>query len=229
MFEVNGVYANRKGAYTVLSINGPKMTVRFEDGSEATLRVAMQERIWQNIAAEEEAQEAVRRAKEAKKRGTQSNTLFLIKVVSSPSDDFTFPGWQEKVALILPESETEPKNAGDRLIYYVMETESFVAVATITGESFSANPKKYTYTVAEKKATFFSVDPDTSVPKPSLGVLLENIELESQPDFSKLPLRPEIYIAINEDDFEMVTEALTEISEDDELVDDDDIEIDEDE
>ena len=155
MFEVNGIYANRKGAYTILSINGPKMVVRYEDGSEATLKVGMQERIWQNISAEEEAQEAVRRAKAAKKRTTSSNTRFLIKVVSSPANDFTFPGWQEKVVVILSNSEERPRNSGDRLIYYIMETQSFVAIATVTGESFTANPKKYTYALAQKEAEFF--------------------------------------------------------------------------
>ena len=35
MFEVNGIYANRKGKYTVLAINEPKMHVRYEDGAEA--------------------------------------------------------------------------------------------------------------------------------------------------------------------------------------------------
>ncbi|MEM7115591.1 MAG: hypothetical protein AAF614_24330 [Chloroflexota bacterium] len=207
------------------------MVVRYEDGSEATLKVGMQERIWQNISAEEEAQEAVRRAKAAKKKSSSRDTRFLIKIVSSPTDDFTFPGWQEKVAIILSDSAERPQHSGDRLIYYAMETQSFVAVATITGESFTANLKKYTYTLAQKEAEFFSVDPDTTVPKPSLGVLLENIELESRPDLSKLPLHPELYVLINEDDFEMLAEALAEISEDDELIDDDDedIEVDEDE
>lgn len=232
MFEVNGIYANRKGAYTVLSINGPKMRVRFTDGTEADLKVSMQERIWRNISVEEEAQEAVRRAKAAKKRQSPSNTKFFVKVVSSPADDFTFPGWQEKVVIILDNSETEPANGGDRLIFYALEAQSFIAVVTVTGDKFTANPKKkYTYTVAQATAEFFSVDLDVSVPKPSLGVSIDGVELESQPNFSKLPLRPELYIEINEDDFEMLSEALIEISEDDELVedDDDDIEPDEDE
>ena len=45
MFEVNGVYANRRGKYKVLSLNGPKMKVRFEDGSIADLRIELQARI----------------------------------------------------------------------------------------------------------------------------------------------------------------------------------------
>ncbi|MCZ7668010.1 MAG: hypothetical protein M5U34_12860 [Chloroflexi bacterium] len=38
-FELNNTYANRKGKYTVIEINGPKMRVRYEDGSEAELRM----------------------------------------------------------------------------------------------------------------------------------------------------------------------------------------------
>ena len=35
MFELNGVYRNRIGEYTVVALNGPRMVVRYADGSEA--------------------------------------------------------------------------------------------------------------------------------------------------------------------------------------------------
>ena len=72
MFEVNGVYANRKGRYTVLAVNPPKMRVRYDDGTEAELRIDMQARIWENISAEFEAQEASRQARAAR-RGTPTS------------------------------------------------------------------------------------------------------------------------------------------------------------
>ena len=58
MFELNGVYRNRIGEYTVLALNGPRMTVRYADGSEAELNVNIQARIWENIVAEQEARAA---------------------------------------------------------------------------------------------------------------------------------------------------------------------------
>lgn len=228
MFEVNGVYANRKGKYTVLELSGDKMHVRYEDGSEADLRMELQERIWQNIAAEEEAKEAVRRAREAKRRLSQ-NTNYFIKVFSIPADDLTFPGWQERVMFIAANSPVRPETPGDRLIYYSAEAHAFFAVVTITGPSVMVNPKKYTFAVNQTEGEFYPIDIDASAPKPSMGVYYDSIELESQPHFGKTSLPAESFVQINEDDFELLAEALTEISEDDELLDEDEIEDDEDE
>ena len=63
MFEVNQSYANRKGKYTVLEVNPPKMRVRYEDGTEAELNVEIQTRIWENIQSEEEARVVARTAR----------------------------------------------------------------------------------------------------------------------------------------------------------------------
>ena len=82
MFEINGVYANRKGEYTVLEITPPKMHVRFKDGSEADLKIDLQERIWANIAAEYEAQAA----KEKARRPKSIDAHYYIKVISIPDE-----------------------------------------------------------------------------------------------------------------------------------------------
>ena len=42
------------------------------------------------------------------------------------------------------------------------------------------------------------------------------MELESQPRFKRLRLEAEAYYPINEDDFELLAEALTEVAEDEE-------------
>jgi len=52
-FEVGKQYRNRKGAYTVLQLDGDTMLLRYADGSKATESVAMQARIWENIQDEE--------------------------------------------------------------------------------------------------------------------------------------------------------------------------------
>jgi hypothetical protein len=75
MFEINGVYANRKGEYTVIALNPPKMTVRYNDGSEVELKIEMQERIWENIRVEYEA-------KQAKKVSRQRRPTRLAKNIT---------------------------------------------------------------------------------------------------------------------------------------------------
>ena len=90
MFELNGVYRNRTGEYTVLAIKGKHMTVRYIDGSEAELNTNIQARIWENIVAEEEA-----RAASTSRHARQSNkdTAHYIKAVSlPPGEELAFPG-----------------------------------------------------------------------------------------------------------------------------------------
>lgn len=220
MFEVNGVYANRKGEYTVLAINPPKMHVRYADGSEADLRIDLQERIWENILVEREAAKASRRTKRGKK-----GTGYYIKVVNIPeNDELTFPGWPERVIMgPLPETAVHLK-PGDRLIFYDMESKMFFAVATITSEGKTANPQKYFFTAVSEDREFFPIDIDTTALMLEHGTPVNAIELESQPNFRRLKLEPESFLPINEDDFELLAEALSEVAEEEleeDLLDDD--------
>ena len=217
MFEVNGVYANRKGEYTVLEINPPKMRVRFtEDGSEAELKIELQARIWENIAAEYEAKAASRSARAAK-RVISSNANHYIKIISVPTaDEMNFPGWPERMVMAPPADGDIKLQSGDRLIFYALETQTFFAVATITGEPTMANPKEYFFTVAAEKAQFFPIDIDAVSSKLDKGADIDSVELESQPRFKRLRLEAEMFFSINEDDFELLAEALTEVAEDEE-------------
>lgn len=215
MFEVNGVYVNRKGKYTVLAINPPKMSVRYEDGTYAELNIGIQERIWENIVAEQEARAASRLAR-ANRQGLAQNTQFFIKVVSMPAPgELLFPGWHERVVLARDE-EVEQIKSGDRLIYYALENQVFFAVATITGPAIEASPKDYFFNLDSELAHFFPVDVDAAAFNLATAVPLDSVELESQPNFGKLKLAPESYVKINEDDFELLAELLTEITEFDE-------------
>ena len=45
-FEEGKQYRNRNGSYHVIAIEEPKMRVRFEDGSEMNLNIAIQTQIW---------------------------------------------------------------------------------------------------------------------------------------------------------------------------------------
>jgi hypothetical protein len=223
MFEVNGIYANRKGEYQVLAINPPKMRVRFlEDGSEANLRVELQARIWENIVVEREAQADSQPSQISKSLATSSVNHY-IKVISVPIiDEMSFPGWLERVVMASLSGDGSKLNEGDRLIFYALETKTFFAVVTLVGESITANPKDYFFTVHADKAHFFAFDIDATSGKLDNGAYIDTVELESQPNFKHLRLQPEAFYPINEDDFELLAEALTEAVEDAEEEDVDD-------
>ena len=213
MFELNGVYRNRIGEYTVLAINGPRMTVRYADGSEAELNVNIQARIWENIVAEQEARAASGRHL----RSSNKDTTHYIKAVSlPPGEELAFPGWQERVVMIPTPELAQRIKPGDRFIYYAVEAQTFFAVVTITGDVFEADPKQHTFTTEAEKVFFFPTDVDAASADLDHGGTADSIELESYPDFGKLHIEPEAFYRISEDDFELLAEALTEITEDEE-------------
>jgi hypothetical protein len=215
MFEVNGEYANRIGKYKVLSIDGQTMSVRYEDGMEATLKIHIQERIWENIVAEQEPK--TRRVPRGPKKGSVAGARHYIKVLNvSPGEELAFPGWEERVVMVPPQEGGPEIQKGDRLIYFSQEAMTFFAVATVTGEPFTADPKKYTYTVPLSQATFFQIDIDADTGSLEKGVTLDSVEMESCPDFNGSPVAVESFCPITEDDFELLAELLAEISEDDE-------------
>jgi hypothetical protein len=213
MFELNGVYRNRMGEYTVLTIKGQRMTVRYTDGTEAELNVNIQARIWENIVAEQEA----RAASSRHLRQSNKDTTHYIKAVSlPPGEELAFPGWQERVVMAPTPELAQRIKPGDRFIYYAIEAQTFFAVVTITGDMFEADPKQHTFTSELVRAAFFPTDVDATVPDLEHGVSVDSIDLESYPDFGKLHIEPESFFRISEDDFELLAEALTEITEDEE-------------
>jgi hypothetical protein len=216
MFEVDGVYANRKGTYTVISIDTPKMHVRYEDGTYAELRMDIQGRIWQNILVEREAEsaKASRIAREAQQPGT--GIRYYLKSVSLPAtDELMFPGWQERVVLALNPIQASRMKPGDRIIYYAIETDAFFSVATITTEAFKADPKEYFYNFTGQECDFFQVDIDAVALGPDKGIARDTVELEDYPNLTQHLAQAEGFVAISEDDFELLAELLTELSESD--------------
>lgn len=55
VFEVGGIYRNRKGEFEVLEINDQAMVIRFADGEIVSTTVDRQIRIWENMMIEESA------------------------------------------------------------------------------------------------------------------------------------------------------------------------------
>jgi hypothetical protein len=60
-FEVGKTYRNRIGEYEVVSLDGPRMVIRYTNGSLLRTRVDLQARIWQNIQMEARAERAEER------------------------------------------------------------------------------------------------------------------------------------------------------------------------
>ncbi len=209
MFEIKGNYSNRIGKYTVLALMPPRMRVRYEDGTETELKIDVQERIWANIVAEQEAKAASR----ISRRG-MSNAHYIKAVSVAAPGELVFPGWQERVVLAGSSEQANRVNPGDRLIYYAIETQTFFAVATITGPAFEANPKDYFFTTEAQSLFFLPVDVDAAAFTLENGLSVDGVELESIPNFRKMRLEAESFHRISEDDFELVAELLTEVSED---------------
>jgi hypothetical protein len=61
-FEVGKMYRNRAGEYEVVGLDGPRMVIRYTDGSVLRTRVAVQARIWQNIQLEASLEREKQRA-----------------------------------------------------------------------------------------------------------------------------------------------------------------------
>ncbi len=222
MFKVNGTYANRKGKYTVLEINPPKMHVRYEDGSDADLNIERQERIWENIAVEIEAQEAKKNTRAG--RGLSTDQHF-IQCISLPDvEELTFPGWPEKVIIARRSEDVAAVKKGDRVIIYLIELQIFYAVVTITNDGVTKKPKDYFYNIDEQNALFFSFDIDAEAQSLETAVSIDSVELESYPNLAKMRLEHDAYLKVSEDDFELLAELLTEVTEDDddEAIEDDD-------
>lgn len=225
MFEVNGTYANRKGTYIVLGVDGPRMTVRYEDGTTAELNMGIQLRIWENIQSEMEARRASRAARA---RREENGTAHYIKSLSMEvEEDLTLPGWRERVTVV---EETGPAlRPGDRIIYYAAEDRVFFAVATVTGEALDAVPKGFFYSEDEARTMrFYPIDLDEHAYDIHNAVKLDAVDLESEPQFRTLLQKAGTYIRVSEDDFELLAELLTEVTEE-ETTDYDDEEEEEDE
>ena len=64
-FKVGEKYRNRLGGYQVVSLDGSKMVIQYDDGGLLETTVEMQERIWLNVLADElaRANEALARAR----------------------------------------------------------------------------------------------------------------------------------------------------------------------
>ena len=73
-FEVGKSYRNRYGRYQVLSINEPKMRVRYEDDREINLTIAIQVQIWENIQLQEATAVKKGARRKSKKQGLKATT-----------------------------------------------------------------------------------------------------------------------------------------------------------
>jgi hypothetical protein len=103
---------------------------------------------------------------------------------------------------------------GDRLLYYAQETHVFFAVVTITGPGKKLKQRGRSKK-KDKAVLYFPVDVDAYVIDLAKAVSASTVELESQPKFMNILSESEDYLEINEDEFELLAEILTEVSEED--------------
>ena len=213
MFEIGEKYENRNGKYKVIEIDGDRMTVKYADGTENSLKMGIQERIWLNIVAEEEA--ATSRTR--KKKKTTSKASHYIKSIAGIAEALLTPA--DITTAVTPSSPKKaPKiTSGDRFIYYSIAEKGFFAVATITGDPKKAKASDYAdLNFDEKKIHIYPIDIDASAASYKKMIFAEAFELESQPEYRDILTEGEMYLKINEDDFELLAEALTEFVEDEE-------------
>ena len=208
MFEVDGEYANRIGRYKVLELNDSKMSVKYEDGSTAELSVIIQSRIWENILVEDEARSNKASRKTGRKKRLKTNRFYIRPILVFAAEGVVAPGRQGKVEST--ESETKKIKPGDRLIYYAVDSEVFFAVVTITGTA----SKVKSVTAPKGEVIYqFPVDVDLFSPNLSKAVQLSSIELESQKNAQETLASSGEYVEINENDFELMAELLSELAE----------------
>lgn len=205
MFEEGKSYANRNGTYTVLEVNGPKMKVRYDDGSEAELNVRLQQRIWDNIVAEQEA----RQMRRAVRKRSALDARYLIHTIGAAVDELTDPSWARSVGV---KGELAGQlRAGDRLLFFASENQAFFAAGTITGTVTA--PKDEDSEERETAMRYFSVELDAHATDTDEAVLLEAADLDNERQLRPLLNRPGSDILIQEDEFEDLAEMLTEHTE----------------
>ena len=101
VFEVDGIYKNRKGEYEVLEISDPTMVIRYTNGETARVTIDIQARIWGNMMIEESAHLSSRKVK---KHSTKRRTRRLGKDFQGlEEEDFkegvTGTSWRAKTNL----------------------------------------------------------------------------------------------------------------------------------
>ena len=106
-FEVGKNYRNRIGEYTVMAIDGDKMTIRYTTGSTLATSAAIQSRIWENIQFEEQAsreEEKQRLAQEARLAARKRAARPATPAEGTAKPRGRFAGFQE--------SDFQPKARG---------------------------------------------------------------------------------------------------------------------
>jgi len=89
-FEVGRTYRNRVGEYTVLSIDGAQMKIRYVSGGSLVTDVSLQARIWENIQLEEQQS----RVDERRRQALEARLAARLKTKEARARP-TFAGFQE--------------------------------------------------------------------------------------------------------------------------------------
>jgi len=157
------MYLNRIGEYTVVALDGDKMTIRYTNGSTLATSASIQARIWENIQFEDQAareEEKQRLAQEARLAARKRATRPAAPAEKTTKPRGRFAGFQE--------ADFQPKARG-------IAWSSRVALGKImatdlnrrTGKTFGkwlvplqpelhiARPEQYDPEVGNRNAAFF--------------------------------------------------------------------------
>ena len=161
-FRVGEKYRNRKGAYQVVSIDGDRMVIHYLSGGTLTTTITDQQRIWENMSAEDSVQPApqtgtkpsissprkpVRSRREREFKGL-SETDFKDNVAST--------SWRARESLggLLAEEMTLAKG-GDYQSWSVYRVpEVHVAQPTYYSEPDKARESKFRFRLTEDAAWY---------------------------------------------------------------------------
>ena len=201
------------------------MTVRFDGGSTAELNMNIQGRIWENIVAERESQQS-RPSSRKKPSVTAAGRFYVRPLTTVKAEELIASGWKQRVAADVAKSMR--LNVGDRFIYFVVESQAFFAVATITGSGRKPSKKDLAAdSPGVRDSLLFPLDVDASFSNIDTGVTADMVEFESQANMASLLMIPNTFISVTEDEFELLAELLTEVTEDEEIEDEDEEEFEE--
>jgi hypothetical protein len=152
----------------------------------------------------------------ARRRRSTLDTHFYVKSLSMVAEeDLSVPGWRERVLVVTkggPEMQV-----GDRVLFYAVEDQVFFALATVSGPAADTVPKGFFYSDEEAESmTFYPIDLDEHTYNMENAVDLDTADLENSAEYRRRLQRPNVYLPIDEDDFELIAELLSEITEEEE-------------
>ncbi len=160
IFKVGEKYRNRRGEYEVLSIDGPKMTIRYDDGQVFEAKVELQTRFWKIIQAEEASQKQRAQAGMARAASRKRKSRKSAKFQGLQEHDFqkgvTGTSWRARTALGGMLAQRMTDHTGDTFQSYAIyrRAEVHIAQPDFYHSKSSARAAKFVFQLDEQGAAY---------------------------------------------------------------------------